>query len=151
MHGSTTVIEMSESPFEGGCLCGAVRYRAVGEPFHPINCHCADCRRASGAPFVSWVSFPAAGFAFAKGQPTSFRYSGRVRTFCGLCGTPLTFQADALPDEIDVTIGSLDHPEQMAPRDQLWVSDRLPWIKLADDLPQYETRRVAGPPMSAAE
>ena len=64
---------------------------------------------------------------------------------------PGTLQADALPDEIDVTIGSLDHPEQMAPRDQLWVSDRLPWIKLADDLPQYETRRVAGPPMSAAE
>jgi hypothetical protein len=137
---------MNEIAFEGGCFCEAVRYRVEAEPFNPTNCHCADCRRASGAPFVSWVSFPSAGFTFTRGRPRSFRYAGRVRTFCGRCGTPLTFQADDSPDELDVTIGSLDHPEALAPRDHIWASDRLPWIALADDLPSYETRRTAGPP-----
>ena len=141
---------MSEITSKGGCFCGAVRYRAAGAPFNPTNCHCADCRRASGAPFVSWASFPAAGFTFTQGKPESFRYAGRVRTFCGRCGTPLTFQEDESPAEIDVTIGSLDHPEALAPRDHLWVSDRLPWITLADDLPSFETRRTAGPPAGTA-
>jgi hypothetical protein len=128
-------IIMRRMALEGGCFCGGVRYRATGAPLNPLHCHCADCRRASGAPFVSWVTFGTADFAFVQGTPASFRYEGRVRTFCGRCGTPLTFQVDDAPDQVDVTIGSLDRPEDLAPRVHVWASDRLPWIRLADGLP----------------
>ncbi len=137
---------MSEITFEGGCFCGAIRYRAAADGANASHCHCADCRRAGGAPFVSWVlSIPAAAFAFTRGEPAVFRYAGRERTFCGRCGTPLTFRADEWPGEMDVTAGSMDDPSLVTPRDHLWVCDRLPWIKLADGLPEFETRRPPTP------
>ena len=50
--------------YAGGCLCGALRYEAVGEPLGSGHCYCADCRRASGSGFVPFMSFTAAHGAF---------------------------------------------------------------------------------------
>lgn len=137
---------MSKITFVGGCFCGRVRYRAVGDVTNATHCHCADCRRAAGAPFVSWVlAVPAAAFSFTRGTPTVYRYDGRERAFCGQCGTPLTFRADEWPGEVDVTVGSMDDPSLATPQDHLWTCDRLPWIKLADGLPSFEARRPNGP------
>jgi hypothetical protein len=133
---------MAEAIIEGGCLCGAVRYRATDAPYNITHCHCGTCRRASGAAFVSWASFPAASFAFTSGAPTRFASSINVtRTFCQRCGTPLTYQRHDQSEEIDVTLGSLDKPERLIPQDHTWTSSKLPWIKLADGLPHYETIR----------
>ena len=83
---------------EGGCLCGAVRYRASGESDHPTLCHCNSCRRAAGAPVVAWTTFPPSRFEFTKGTPARYRSSPPVvRTFCSTCGTPLTYQHTSLP------------------------------------------------------
>lgn len=131
--------------FEGGCYCGAVRYRVGGIPSSPTICHCADCRRAAGAPFVGWATFRTADFAYIAGKPAEYRYEGRGRTFCGRCGTPLTFQTESSPDELDVTIGSLDEPQRVPPRDHTWVADRLPWIHLSDGLPTFPTARPDSP------
>ena len=54
---------------EGGCLCGAVRYRVSGSPYHQTHCHCTLCRRASGAPFVTWFSVAREGFLVTQGKP----------------------------------------------------------------------------------
>jgi hypothetical protein len=51
---------------EGGCLCGAVRYRAWGNAYGITHCHCQTCRRASGAPFVTWAGFDADKFTFTR-------------------------------------------------------------------------------------
>lgn len=136
---------MSE-PFTGGCLCGAVRYRADGEPRHPTLCHCESCRRAAGAPAVAWLTFPSARFAFTNGEPQRFRSSPHVeRSFCGRCGTPLTYVRDDHP-EVDVTTGSLDAPERAAPTDQTWVADRLPWWRPEPRWPEFRETRVEAPP-----
>ena len=139
--------ETSVSAIEDGCLCGAVRYRASGAPHNRTACHCEICRRSSAAPYVAWATFGAADFAFHAGQPA--RYSATplaVRTFCRTCGTQLTFQATDAPDEIDVTICSMDQPENLAPTDQIWTSRRLPWVPLASDLPAHARRRGAKAP-----
>lgn len=134
--------ETSKHTVEGGCLCGRVRYRAVGSPFNLTNCHCIICRRASGAAFVSWASFRSSGFTFVNCEPAGFKSSPKaVRTFCPNCGTPLTFQLLKKLDEIDVTICSLDNPEALAPKDHTWTIRRLSWVKLADGLPSYEQDR----------
>src|SRR5262252_4014197 len=97
---------------EGGCLCGAVRYRASDRALGTSICYCNSCRRASGAPSVAWVAFQAVDFAFVASQPASFRSSPPVvRTFCGKCGTPLTYQHDETPATIDVMTATLDSPE----------------------------------------
>jgi hypothetical protein len=127
---------------EGGCLCGHVRYEAGGAPFHSTVCHCSMCRRAAGAPMVAWFTVPRAEFRLVLGAPARFASSDRAtRTFCPRCGTPLTFEADEYPDEIDVTTASLDDPEAMPPRDHTHTETRLRWVRLADGLPTYPDRR----------
>lgn len=126
----------------GGCFCGNIRYEAGGTPFNETNCHCSICRRTTGAPFVTWFSTRRAEFRFVSGTPSRFRSTDKgTRSFCPRCGTQLTFEHRDTPDEIDVTTGSLDHPESVPPRDHTRASSRLGWMKLADDLPLYPEDR----------
>jgi hypothetical protein len=127
---------------EGGCLCGAVRYRAWGTAYGITHCHCQSCRRASGAPFVTWAGFDSNKFNFTQGQPATYASSQNVlRTFCSRCGTALTYQRLDLPDSIDVTLGSMDDPEQLEPEDHTWTESKLSWIVPGDHLPSYARER----------
>jgi hypothetical protein len=129
-------------PIEGGCLCGAIRYRALGQPYDITHCHCGTCRRASGAPFVTWASVDADKFTFINGKPTSFASSSNVvRTFCSQCGTALTYQRAGALGAIDITLGSMDDPEALKPEDHTWTERRLSWITLPDGLPTYPRER----------
>lgn len=124
-------------PHEGGCLCGAIRYRsdapAVGRITH---CHCTMCRRATGAPVVDWVTFRVSDLRFIAGEPANYASSSHARRqFCPVCGTPLTFWSSHDPDYIDVTVGSLDQPEQALPDCHIFVGSRLPWMHLDPELP----------------
>src|SRR5215475_4327486 len=95
---------MKQILFHGGCLCRAVRYLARGEPYNVTHCHCTDCRRSSGAAFVTWASFPSGSFRFTKGDPRTVAWAGRLRSFCWQCGTPLTCMTEAGAAEVDVTV-----------------------------------------------
>jgi hypothetical protein len=133
---------MNAEVHEGGCLCGAVRYRAETGPVNVNHCHCRMCQRASGAPVVTWATFPVAKFKWTKGAPTIRRSSDiAVRGFCSACGTALLWQSDAHPDLIDITAGSLDRPETIAPQEHLWTESALPWLTIEDDLPRYRRSR----------
>jgi hypothetical protein len=132
---------MERNTITGGCLCGSIRYEATGRPYNITHCHCLDCRRSSGAPFVTWASFSRRSFRFTSGQQRELRWAGRLRSFCPDCGTPLTFLAGPDADEVDVTVCSFDQPTTVAPADHTWVEDQLPWIHLADNLPIYRQKR----------
>ncbi len=128
---------MSET-YEGGCLCGATRYVATGEPVVVALCHCSMCRRAGGAPAVAWAMFPIGQFTITREKPSLYASSeGVERGFCAKCGTPLTFTAGFLPGLVDVTVGSLDDPTRLPPVMHIWESRRLAWLTLADDWPRH--------------
>jgi hypothetical protein len=134
---------MNQQVIEGGCLCGAVRYRVTGTDTARSLCHCRSCRMASGAPSVAWVVFRAADFAFVKGQPARFHSSPPVtRTFCAECGTPLTYQSEARPMSVDVTTITLDAADDFAPTKEIWVQDRVSCECVNDELPQYRRSSV---------
>jgi hypothetical protein len=127
---------------EGGCLCGALRYRATRATEVPAFCHCRTCRKASAAPVVAWITVARDNFAFTQGQPRSYRSSEHVvHTFCPTCGTPLTYANDEYPAALDVTTTSLDEPERFPPRDHVWTSHAIPWLTLGDALPRHEKFR----------
>ena len=127
---------MSVQAVEGACLCGGIRYRAQGPPTSRTLCHCRTCRKAAGSPLVAWITVPAAGFSFISGKPVEFRSSAKViRTFCGTCGTPLTYTHSDFPSGVDVTTCSLDDPEAFEPQDHTWLSHRLRWLHVNDHLP----------------
>ena len=120
---------MKPSPITGGCYCGKVRYRADGPPKFQGNCHCRNCRRAAGAQAVAWISVLKKSFAFTRGRPKRYRTSTKAwRTFCPACGTSLTYATPKRPDDMDITTGSLDHPEQFPPNRDFFVAERLPWV-----------------------
>jgi hypothetical protein len=123
---------------EGGCQCGAVRYRVTGDPVMTAICHCTMCRRAHAAPAVAWAMFQEGQVAFVKGTPSLYASSPDARRgFCPKCGTQLSFTAEFIPGLIDITVGSLDRPEAVTPSLHYWYSKHLPWMRFADDLPKY--------------
>ncbi len=103
--------------YEGGCLCGHIRYRASGEPEFPHLCSCTQCRRWSGAPTVAWVEFPLVTFQWvpAGRTPQLFRSSERTeRGHCPVCGSALCAIDDGYPN-ISIVVGSLDRPNLIVP------------------------------------
>ena len=129
---------MNASWSEGGCLCGAVRYRVRGEPVARTLCHCASCRRAAAAPSVAWAIYRREDFELVAGAPKEFRSSPHVaRGFCAECGTPLTYRSDRRPDTMDVTTVSLDAPDAFAPEREIWTEEKLAWETLNPALPRY--------------
>ena len=86
---------------------------------------------------MGWFSVLRRDFRFTAGEPKVFHSSARaVRRFCPDCGTQLTFEAFAHPDEIDITIASLDDPNAVPPRDHTRAASRLVWDSIADGLPE---------------
>jgi hypothetical protein len=129
---------MSEPVFNGGCLCGAVRFRAMGAPRYLCYCHCESCRRAAGAASVRWAKFGRERFELTGAAVVEFRSSAQVlRGFCGTCGSSLTYRNETRADEVDVVLTALDEPALLAPAAHVWVADKLPWVHIDDDLPQH--------------
>ena len=130
---------------EGGCLCGAIRYRIDGPSRRATSCHCLHCRRSSAAAFVTWAEYRSADFKVLSGSPSCYESRPRVtRQFCGACGTQLTYRHADDPETIDVTACSLDDADKVAPEDHVWCDRMLPWVKLADGLPRYRLGRNDG-------
>ena len=126
-----------QAEITGRCLCGAISLSAGAPLYAPTLCHCASCRRASGSHAVGWVTVAASAFSFTQGRPKAYHSSPEViRTFCGTCGSPLTYEHRRRPGEIDLTIGSLDLAEKYAPADHIWMQDAVGWDRPGDGLPQ---------------
>ncbi|MBL6946694.1 MAG: GFA family protein [Rhodospirillales bacterium] len=131
---------MSETEvFEGGCLCGEVRYRISGPVSPAAHCHCSMCRKAGGAPVVTWIAVKTAALLWLKSKPAIYPSSkGCERAFCGNCGSQLTFHTDRYPDEVDITVGSLDQPELFEPVRHVRTASAIPWLCLDEHLPMHE-------------
>ena len=124
--------------FTGGCVCGGTRYLLKSRPFALIDCHCIDCRRSAGAPYVTWGSVPREDLVITRGEARKIAYANRIRSFAACCGTHLFFEDSKDSDMIDVTIASLDDPASFAPQKAIFLEDKLPWVKLDESIPSFQ-------------
>lgn len=125
-------------PYEGGCLCGQVRYVATEAPIGVRICHCRQCQKAQGAPFLAAASFPRRSVTIS-GQTARHQSSARLyRHFCPACGTRLFAEPIDAPERWAVTLASLDDPNAIRPEMHIWTSSRLDWMVFDDGLPQFE-------------
>jgi len=106
--------------FTGGCLCGKVRVVATGKPYRVGLCHCLDCRKHTGSLFHASAIFPA-DTVTTEGETRDYR----GRHFCPDCGSSVFGRSG---DEIEVSLGALDAPDQMAPTYELWTVRRESWL-----------------------
>jgi hypothetical protein len=125
---------------EGGCHCGAIRYRVEGEPVYHALCHCTDCRRQSGAPMVGWALFRNENFSVIQGEAKAYASSENARRhFCAVCGTSLFYTNETVfPNMTDIQSATLDDPGALAAQIHVQVAERIPWMAGAHDLPQFD-------------
>jgi len=126
----------------GGCLCGAIRYAADGQPRYAGFCYCADCRKASGSGYVPFLGFASNAVRFSGDarQFVSRSAAGTdaVRNFCPVCGS-LVF-GGRVGEDLEHTIyaGSLDDPSHFEPRIAIFARDRPAWADIPPGLTVYE-------------
>jgi len=125
--------------YTGGCLCGGTRYVVKSVPLVVVDCHCIDCRRSAGAPYITWGLVPRHDLRIIQGEPRKVPHAGRIRGFAACCGTHLFFEDNADSETVDVTIASLDDPTPFAPSKAIFVEDKLPWVALSESVPSYQT------------
>jgi hypothetical protein len=126
----------------GGCLCGALRYEARGEPSASGYCYCQDCRKASGSGFIPFMVFEAAAVS-VRGEVLTFplplaRGGEAVRNACPRCAG-LVFGGRLGQDaSFTVYAGSLDDPARFHPALAIFVGERAPWAPLPETLKAFE-------------
>jgi hypothetical protein len=129
--------------FEGGCACGAVRYRMTSPPMAVHCCHCRDCQRQTGSAFVLNALIEAArvevqtGAVVRSSMPTdSGRPHGIYR--CSSCGTAVWSEYGGLEKLRFMRVGTLDEPRALAPTVHIYTRSKHPWVRLPDGVPAFE-------------
>jgi hypothetical protein len=123
--------------YEGGCLCGKVRFRVAAAAIDTGYCHCRMCQRNTGAPVVAWTTFPAASFSWRAGSPSTYVSSPTIqRHFCAECGSYMVFRNEG-STEVSVNTASLDEPASFPPRMHIFIESRIPWFRTQDNLPHH--------------
>ena len=133
-----------KTAIEGGCVCGGFRYRLGETPTQTNDCHCIDCRRSSGAPFVTWGSVDRDQLTVLGGELRKILHAGRVRSFASCCGTHLLFEDAPDAATVDVAIATLDDPVPFPPEISIWTEDKLPWVSLDETRPSFKRSRRDG-------
>ena len=128
---------------EGGCLCGAIRYRLTGPSLFVSQCCCKDCQKATGTGHTTIVGIHKDQLAI-EGAPATYTNTGEsggrvTRHFCGACAGRLYTSGDLPGDVIMVQAGSLDDPGAIAPQSVIYLKDAVNWDHFDPALPKYET------------
>jgi hypothetical protein len=130
------------APFEGGCSCGAVRYRLTSDPLFTHCCHCLNCQRQTGSAFVINLLIEADRAELLAGDPQPVdvpRDDGSwQRIFrCPTCQVAV-FSEYGRPEVRFVRAGTLDRPSGITPDVHIYTRSKLPWITLPDTAPAFE-------------
>lgn len=133
---------MTDAVVEGGCNCGAIRYRLTGDPLVVAICHCTNCRRQSGSAFSVNVVMRADAMAMTGNVATyedADTESGSpvLRQYCAQCGSPIRSLSTAAPNIAIVKAGTADDPARFVPAMHVWTDTALPWVDIPAGLPQF--------------
>ncbi|MGF6920469.1 GFA family protein [Paraburkholderia sp. 40] len=123
----------------GRCLCGAVHYSVKDEFVYALNCHCSNCRRATGSAFKPFAGIERDKLRITRGEDSLLifgdeRASHDVR--CKICGS-LMFSVVCQGQYVHVTLGTLTDSPAMSPTAHIFVGSKAPWYSITDPLPQH--------------
>lgn len=129
----------------GKCLCGAVHYAVADEFLYAANCHCSNCRRATGSAFKPFAGIERAKLRIVEGDDKMMIFGETMGhdAHCKICGSLLySLVRDAA--YVHVTMGTLIDDPTIRPAAHIFVGSKAPWFVIADGLPQYAEHATAG-------
>lgn len=122
----------------GQCMCGAVRWMYSGETTRNLVCHCADCQRATSAPFTAFLGMRPEKLNWV-GDIVHYESSPKTfRGFCPSCGTRLYFRSEKWPLEVHVHAATMTSPSDYQPSAQVVVRSKAKWLDRLTSIPSYE-------------
>ncbi len=129
--------------YTGGCLCGALRYEAEGEPLFAGHCYCVDCQKASGSGFIPFMGFSASAVRFS-GEARQFvskaaNGDDATRNSCPVCMSLVFGGAIGTSASFTIYAGSLDDPSAFHPKVAIFARSRRHWAALPDGLKVFDT------------
>lgn len=129
---------------EGGCACGAIRYKLTDAPLIVHACHCRDCQRLSGSAFATNIWIESKFVEAGPTAPSLFRLAGGSGQphdlfFCERCGTSLWSRYHPVPWALFVRAGTLDEPDAIAPDIHIFTRSKLPWLELPAGARRFDT------------
>ena len=132
---------------QGGCYCGALRYKAAGDPIFKGQCHCRECQYISGGHPNVVMGMGEGGFSYVKGKPKAFRRSDLAdpvtREFCAECGTHILTRTPKVPGAVLLKVGTFDDPSLFGgPQMVIFTVDKQSFHHVPDGVPTFE--RVPG-------
>ena len=130
---------------EGGCSCGAIRYKLTESPLIVHACHCRDCQRVTGSGFVINIWIEREFVKRTGATPKSVTLKGGTGQdhdafFCDKCGTYVWSRYHIAPgDALFVRAGTLDNPDAVMPDVHIFTRSKLPWLRLPEGALAFET------------
>ena len=127
----------------GGCLCKSIRYEIQGEPFRIANCHCDDCRKATGSAYATNLFFKEEQITILKGNPKKFQHladssNTMTKEFCENCGSQVFGSGSLRPGIKNVKVGSIDDASFVKPSVNLYTAHALNCTHLDKNIDNFE-------------
>jgi hypothetical protein len=129
---------------EGGCLCGAVRYRVTDAPARTTVCHCTFCQRRTGSAFGFMAYFKQEHVEIMSGTLKTYEHrsdesnrSLRIE-FCPNCGTTVAMSVETLPGAQGIAGGTFDDPSWLQVQRHTWLRSAQSWIVVPPGVEQFE-------------
>jgi hypothetical protein len=127
---------------EGGCYCGALRYKVEGDPLFKGQCHCRECQYISGGSVNVTMAMPKAGFSYTKGSPKQFKRSDLdnpvTREFCAECGTHTVSRPPGMP-AVMLKVGTLDDPSAFGgPQMAIYLCDKQSFHEVPEGVATFD-------------
>lgn len=140
----------NERVLRGTCECGTVRYTVADAFLYAANCHCSQCRAATGSAFKAFAGIERDKLELTEGQDSLliFGEADLNNTRCGACGS-LLFSVVREGAYVHVALGSLVDAPSIRPTEHIFVGSKAPWFTITDALPQYDEHASAAPPADA--
>jgi len=131
------------TPFEGGCMCGAFRYRCAKPPFWSSNCHCNACQKLTGSSFSTAFTVKTEGFEVLSGEALKFERNAEsgdtvTVTRCATCGVWVYAERASKPEFRSILASTLDDISKFVLISNVFVTEAAPWTVFDPSLTQFQ-------------
>jgi hypothetical protein len=130
----------------GNCECKRISYEIDGDITDFSHCHCSQCRRLHGAAFATFAGVAKTEFRYVSGETDLKIYKSSAdhdRVFCAECGSNILVALEAEPDDLYVSMGTVNGNPDLPPGYHIYAGSKAPWHEIIDDLPQYDAEPPA--------